>query len=816
MRRRAYCGKLRTPIENCCIPGRCADFPMTVNARVYITMLLLLGMSSLLISVTEWKPEQPVRFSCMLGVALGLALLRARLPEVAGQTSFTLLFILWGIADLKLPEVLLIGCASVMVESVWRPSRADIRRAYFCIANVAVAIAVAYRSANLAEAWGAAEEGRLAVATAVFFVCDTFSFAVVEAMNSGRRALSVWRERHAPDFVYYLAGGLLAFFSHTLSQIAGWPAALMAIPAVFLIYRTYRMHRARVDEQSDHAAEVEELQMRTIQALALAIEAKDTTTSDHLRRVQVYAVEIGRLMGMNDDELKALRAAAILHDVGKLAVPEYIISKPGRLTPAEFEKMKVHPVVGAEILEHVQFPYPVVPIVRAHHEKWNGTGYPFGIAGEEIPPGARILSAVDALDALASDRQYRRAMPLADAMAKIKDEAGRSFDPAVVEVLEQHCVELEAKAQQAAGITLKLSLDLKIANGVAPDAGFEKTCSVDLAGRVRYVDDPLSCIARARNDLQTLLDSGVKSGDILLDEFCGVFTARLRRAVPFDAVVLWVVSDDHLLPVFTHGYDDRYFSGLQIPMGQGLSGWVAENRKPIVNGAPSVESGYLNDPSIYSTLQSALAIPLESGESAIGVLSLYQDSRDAFSRDHLRVLQTLAPRLAGALADIAPRQLSFAVPSGTDSLPILRNIETELARARRLNLPLGVIVCSLEGSRAASMADTEVAMRTMMGVMRESSNDHELLARLSELEMVLVIPGGSKQTVSARAGRLTRTPFTSGDFFVATGAAAYPDDGVGSEQLLAAAERAVLASRAELLAAIAGGKRSERLDIWIQ
>src|SRR4029079_7985835 len=146
-------------------------------------------------------------------------------------------------------------------------------------------------------------------------------------------------------------------------------------------------------------------------------------------------------------EMDALQAAALLHDIGKLAIPEHIISKPGRLTPEEFEKMKIHPVVGAEILERVRFPYPVVPIVRAHHEKFDGSGYPFGLRGEEIPIGARILSAVDFLDAMASDRQYRRALPLDDVMARLQEESGKSFDPKVVAVLRRRYVELERQVK---------------------------------------------------------------------------------------------------------------------------------------------------------------------------------------------------------------------------------------------------------------------------------------------------------------------------------------------------------------------------------
>src|SRR6202040_4023876 len=189
--------------------------------------------------------------------------------------------------------------------------------------------------------------------------------------------------------------------------------------------------------------------MRTIETLALAIEAKDHTTGDHLQRVRVYAMELGKDLGLSPSEMQALQAASVLHDIGKLAVPESIISKPGKLTPEEFEKMKIHPIVGAEIVEQVRFPYPVAPIVHSHHEKWDGSGYPDGISGEAIPIGARILSAVDCLDALSSDRQYRRALPLGKAMDMVAEQSGKSFDPEVVQILKERYIELEQRARGA-------------------------------------------------------------------------------------------------------------------------------------------------------------------------------------------------------------------------------------------------------------------------------------------------------------------------------------------------------------------------------
>jgi putative nucleotidyltransferase with HDIG domain len=206
-----------------------------------------------------------------------------------------------------------------------------------------------------------------------------------------------------------------------------------------------------VDDGLRHAEELAGLHLRTIEALALAIEAKDSTTANHLERVQTYAIEIGKIMRISEAELEALRAAALLHDIGKLAVPEHILSKPGRLTPDEFEKMKIHPIVGADIIERANFPYPVAPIVRSHHERWNGEGYPDGLRGASIPIGARILSAVDCFDALSSDRQYRRALPPSEAIAFVQKEAGQSFDPDVVQVLVANYHYLEQTVKANAG-----------------------------------------------------------------------------------------------------------------------------------------------------------------------------------------------------------------------------------------------------------------------------------------------------------------------------------------------------------------------------
>ena len=206
------------------------------------------------------------------------------------------------------------------------------------------------------------------------------------------------------------------------------------MPLLLVIYLTFKTSMARVEDAKKHLAEMNTLYLSTIETLAMAIDAKDQVTHGHIRRVQIYARGLAAAVGMkSDNEIKAIEAAALLHDMGKLAIPEHILNKPGKLTPAEFEKMKRHAPIGAEILSAIDFPYPVVPIVRHHHEQWDGGGYPDGVKGRDIPLGARVLSVVDCFDALTSDRPYRPKLPDSEALAILTERAGRMYDPDVVE-----------------------------------------------------------------------------------------------------------------------------------------------------------------------------------------------------------------------------------------------------------------------------------------------------------------------------------------------------------------------------------------------
>ncbi len=340
------------------------------------------------------------------------------------------------------------------------------------------------------------------VASLLYFALNTAPVSRRPIALAKRQPIGkTWRETYFWSFPFYILGSSVAWMINLFSRQVHWQGSVLLLPIVYFIHRSYRMYLDRLRDEKRHVEEMASLHLRTIEALALAIEAKDHTTHEHLRRVRVYAVEIGKDMGLSPARPRgAARRRAATHDIGKLAIPEHIISKPGRLTPEEFEKMKIHPVVGAEILERVSFPYPVVPLVRAHHERWDGSGYPDGLKGEEIPLGARILAAVDCLDALAADRQYRRAVPLDEAMQQVIGLAGE--DPStrkVVDVLAGRYRELEQTAQAQPARENKLSTGLRISHGREPAAGFEVSHSHGANMEGDFLDIPSRRRARKSN-----------------------------------------------------------------------------------------------------------------------------------------------------------------------------------------------------------------------------------------------------------------------------------------------------------------------------
>jgi putative nucleotidyltransferase with HDIG domain len=449
--------------------------------------------------------------------------------------------------------------------------------------------------------------------------------------------------------------GLLAAVANFVGAPFGWLTSLLLIPLVYTVYRTYQGRVAMARDRERHILETEALHLRAIEGLAMAIEAKDQNTHRHLMRVRVYVSELAKIMGLDKAQMQALLTASLLHDIGKLAVPEYIINKPGKLTPEEFDKMKIHPVVGADILKRVHFPYPVVPIVRSHHESWDGTGYPDGLKQEEIPIGARLLTAVDCFDALASDRPYRKALPVDQAMDFIKNRAGVQFDPQIVALLAEHYPRLERIARQQIQEMEPLKTDLLIERGAAPGAGFAEEAADPV--RATIGSSPLGIV-----DLPSLLTAARREAEALVAKtespnFSGgateigrALSRALQPFIPFDCCALFTRKEDTIYPCSLEGPGAGAFSLEPMPVGEGLSGWVALSQRSILNGNPTVEPNYVTRQGLYSPNSSALSVPIFNASGVLfAVLTLYSSKRAMFSREHLRILEAIQPGLATAI-----------------------------------------------------------------------------------------------------------------------------------------------------------------------
>ena len=796
---------------------------MTLKARIYIWIIDTIGACVLITQLIQWHSDDLFRYLCFLVLTVAASSLKVSLPAVTGTMSASFLVILFGILEFSLPETLVVGCVATLIQCLASAKRRpQVIQIVFNVTSLAMAIAATYYAWNspFFRDHHTDTAVMLLVTALVFFTMNTLPIATVIALTESRSLRRVWKDCYFWSLPYYLFGAAVAGLTSAATHRYGWGAALLVVPLVYLIYKSYNLYVGRTEAEKKHAQEMAQLHLRTIEALALAIEAKDHTTHDHLQRVQVYAIEIGKELGLDESQIEALRAGALLHDIGKLAVPEHIISKPGRLTREEFDKMKIHPVVGAEILERVQFPYPVTPIVRAHHEKWNGSGYPDGLKGEEIPIGARILACVDCLDALASDRQYRRALPLDEAMQRVVAESGISFDPRVVDILQRRYKELERMAVKEHGPPQKLSTNVKVERGLEPAAGFEqvKRTGQNTATSEKRVDF-LASIAAARSEVQNLFELTKDLGNSLsLNETMSLLSIRLKRMIPYDAMAIYVLRDGILRPAYVTGENSRLFSSLEIPVGQGLSGWVAENKKPIINGNPSVEPGYLNDPVQFTTMRSALAVPLVGVGNMVSVLALYHIEKDAFTRDHLRILMAIGPKVALSVENALKYQQaeSSAATDYMTGLPNARSLffhlDAEISRCRRQNTPVAVLVCDMNGfkqinDRFGHLTGNRL-LRRVATSLKECCREYDYVARMGGDEFVLVIPGLARETLQHTIQRLGAATTEAGREIteqdivsLSIGHAFYPEDGTDAEQLLSEADRRMYAAKMEQKAA---------------
>jgi putative nucleotidyltransferase with HDIG domain len=480
--------------------------------------------------------------------------------------------------------------------------------------------------------------------TALYFLLNSWLVAIVVGLETHQSALHIWWTKFKWLSVNYFSGASVAALIVTYLRDMAPSTLLIIVPLLVVSYLNFQTAMGRVEDSNKHLSEVNRLHLSTIETLAMAIDAKDQITHGHIRRVQWYAVGLARCLGVTDQKLiKAIEAAGLLHDLGKLAVPEYILNKPGKLTNAEFEKMKVHASVGADILCAVDFPYPVVPIVRHHHENWDGTGYPSGLKGTDIPIGARILSVVDCFDALTSDRPYRPRLAQEEAMRILFERSGSMYDPLIVETFARVHTEISPALSTAPAPTHAINE----ITGFSQDRGLPA---------IPFPPDGIAASSAARaNEILALSElAGALSGQASVAHTGDIIASHLRRLIPFALSVVYLYDDakDDLVVMHALGDEGDLTSALRVPLGQRLSGWVAANRQTIINSDPMLDFGEAARTG-GQRLRNCLSTPLVSNDQLVGVLSLYSVRSEGFSDDHRRIIEVVARQVSHALKSAA-------------------------------------------------------------------------------------------------------------------------------------------------------------------
>ena len=783
-----------------------------VHGRAYVYAMIALGAAVMASSLWSVQFPRPGLFAALLVLSVISSALKVDMPLGVGSSCISLSY------AVDFTALLLLGPAPAMliaISSAWSQctfrmgARNPAYKTLFSMATLVISVAAAGTMyTSLGGTYGtlpAAPLQPLMAAAMIYFLVNSLAVAAAFGLSTRRGVLRVWHDNFLWTISSYVVGSIAAGIAVELFRSAGqWQTVLAFIP-LGLTYRTYRIYLRRIADEQRRVAEWTQLHRDSTEVLARAIQAKDSGGSRHVERVQYYAAALARQLELSDLDRQAVEIAALLHDIGKLAVPEHILSKPGPLTSDERKKMQLHAQIGAEIVSAVPFQCPVAPLVRSHHERWDGTGYPSGLCGEQIPVGARILSVADCFDALTSERPYRPALSPDAAIRMIQGEAGKAFDPAIVAEFTKLVPMLAPPTND--GFLRRISRSNDPANHDLPIAGGE-----------RFGADAFAEIASANRETYALYEIAQSMGrSMSLTETMTLISAKLSALVPFSTCALFVRrGDEDLRCRFSIGLHADLLENASIAEGNGLSGWVARHRRPLVNGLPNVEFSAAGAFPADFQLQSALVCPLTVADAVIGTIVVFHHDRESYTEDHRRVLDQVADQAASVVHNtlVFERTQEQAFKDGLTGLANPRALQfqvaRELGRARRTSSQFSLILLDLDdfkiinddyGHLAGDRALQEVAR-----VLQETTRPYDACIRYGGDEFVVLLSSCSRPEAEERRRRLQEAvaaiSLRAEDgreiaLRVSAGASIFPEDGETYERLLARADRRMYRNKAE-------------------
>jgi diguanylate cyclase (GGDEF)-like protein/putative nucleotidyltransferase with HDIG domain len=647
----------------------------------------------------------------------------------------------------------------------------------------------------------------LVVMAVTHYLANGAMVGAMHALKTRRSVLKFWHDQYLWTSCTFLAAAIAAGLMYQAIQTLGLLYVLLSLPVIGATFTTYKIYFERMSEKSREAEGLARLHLATVEALATAIDAKDQTTHCHVRRVQIYAAGMGKIFGLSHNDIEALKAGALLHDIGKLAVPDHILNKPGKLTPAEFDRMKVHTVVGAQILERIDFPYPVTPIVRHHHERWDGYGYPDNLKGEEIPWTARIFSVVDCFDSVREDRPYRSGLSREEASALLLRGAGTHFDPKVVELFLKHLPEFESEIK-ARGLD---------------QHGFTN-CEADARALVEENGEPvvvhpqfappayLEQIKNAHREVYALYEIAHAFGSSLqIEDRCDALINKVGHVVPFDTCVVYLYDPIKNYATVTHavGRNAELLRERCVAPGEGVIGFVLANRRVAGAFDPMLDFRDVPLPA-DERYRAMVALPLVKDDRLLGVLAVYSTKLDEYSDDHQRLLDTVARLASDAFAHALhhAETESNALTDPLTGLPNARALharyDEEEARARRTGQSFQIVMLDLDDFKQVN--DTfghqigDQMLREVARLLQDQLREYDFLARYAGDEFVAVVQEMSEPQAEDLRRRMERAvsrfslrvhPEAHARVGVSVGSARFGEDGESLSALLIAADQAM-------------------------